>query len=832
MKPTLPFRLLVPGLVLACTLTVRAGPDGFVLARDGRPAATIVIATNAPKSVRFAARELQAFVERLSGARLPLTNAAAALSGPLVLVGRSPLTDALRADIPAGFTRALKEEGYLVRATPDTLILAGNDGGPVLKEDPADPLSFPSVYKGTLFAVYDLLEQCGCRWYYPGAIGELVPSARTLAVPVQDRVNRPAFPVRGFWYGLPAARRADADIKRDMALWMLRNRFLPYGSILPSAGDGSVMRPFEAFKTVTTNGVKTRTNTLFEEQPGYFALNKDGSRNPHYLCLANPEVVRVAADYARQWLREHPDATGFGYAPPDGAPTCECPACRAANLGLMQKPPADPRIQDISEGFYAFLNAVAAAVAPEFPDRWITTTAYSGRIRPPEATALHSNISVHVALLGYSAHHRLDFPSWQTRERLKIYERWGALTPYAVERPYYPPFQFHAHVPQSMPRALAFNVRELKRLGLAGSEWEGRCAFMADGLNSYVLGKCLWNPDTDIDALLADYYTRFFGPAAEPVRAFFEEAEAALTRAPLDFHEEERLPEIYPPDLVRRLTADAGRLEARAEGADPATRQRVRFARLVMEHLAAYAGLRAAEANLEFAKAADRARAMIAQEREVEAISPLFVDGVMEDRDSRPTYGELGANAGPHGKLKQDLAKQERLTGPRGELAVALPAVWEFVTDPRDEGLMARWYQPDFTNAAWKTISITRPFEPQGFQDERLAGYDGIAWYRVRFTVPDRFKGRKLVLFVGGLNEQGWFWCNAAFAGAQPFHAYWMRWLYHHEVDLTPFIKFGTENTLAVRVYNEQNFGGLFRRCFIYAPLGGSGSPLPPSPAP
>jgi hypothetical protein len=38
--------------------------------------------------------------------------------------------------------------------------------------------------------------------------------------------------------------------------------------------------------------------------------------------------------------------------------------------------------------------------------------------------------------------------------------------------------------------------------------------------------------------------------------------------------------------------------------------------------------------------------------------------------------------------------------------------------------------------------------------------------------------------------------------------------------------------TLAVRVYNEQNFGGLFRRCFIYAPLGGSGSPLPPSPAP
>ena len=50
-----------------------------------------------------------------------------------------------------------------------------------------------------------------------------------------------------------------------------------------------------------------------------------------------------------------------------------------------------------------------------------------------------------------------------------------------------------------------------------------------------------------------------------------------------------------------------------------------------------------------------------------------------------------------------------------------------------------------------------------------------------------------------------------------------MRWLYHHEVDLTPFIEFGRENTLAIRVFNEQNFGGLFRRCFIYAPLSAPG---------
>lgn len=816
------FRLLDMTALLAIlsapVLAAPAGTGDFTLVRDGRPLASIITASNAPKSVLFAAQELQTFVERLSGARLPIVNAESAPAGPKVLVGRSALTDALHADIPSGFSRALKEEGFLIRAEPDTLILAGNDEGPGLKETPANPISFPNTYKGTLFAVYALLEQLGCRWYYPGAFGECLPAARTLAVPAQNRIDRPAFPVRGFWYGLPASQRGDKAAKHDMDLWMLRNRFLPYGAILPSAGDGSVMKPFEKFRTVTTNGVKTKINTLHEEHPEYFALNKDGSRNSHYLCLSNTNVIRIASDYARQWLRDNPDATGFGYAPPDGAPTCECPDCRAANLGFMQKPPADPRIQDISEGFYAFLNQVAAAVASEFPGKWITTTAYSGRIRPPEGVTLHTNISVHIALLGYSAHHRLDFTSWQTREKLKLYERWGQLTPFAVDRPYYPPFQFHAHVPQPLHRTLAFHVRELRRLGLAGSEWEGRCAFMADGLNTYILGRCLWNPDTDIDALLADYYTRFFGAAAAPVRAFYEATEDSLIRAPVDHHEEERIPEIYPYETVRQLTAEAGALESLVKDADPATRQRVRFAKLVMDHFRSYAELRAAESRLEFGQAADHARAMIVQEKEVVSMNPLLIDGYMEDRDSRAAYGELGANAGPRGKLKQDVAKQEMLTGPRGELAVALPTEWEFVTDPRDEGLIAEWFRPGFTNAAWKTISITRPFEPQGFEDDQLHGYDGVAWYRVSFTVPDKFKGRKLTLFVGGLNEQGWFWCNGRLAGAQPFHGYWMRWQYHHEVDLTHFIKFGTENTLAVRIFNEQNFGGLFRRCFIYAP--------------
>jgi hypothetical protein len=806
-------------MVLAVQCALAQG-TAFRLVADGQPRATIVVSPQAGKAARFAAEELQRYVERITGAKLAIATTDDRVTGPRILVGRSPATEALRVDIPAGFTHDLKEEGYILKVVGDALVVAGNDDGPKLKEDPKNPLSFPSVYKGTLFAVYDLLERFGCRWYYPGEFGECVPQARDLGVPLLDVTARPAFPVRGFWYGLPAANRNDARLRYDMDLWMLRNKFLPYGSILPSAGDGSIMAPFRKYRTEKKDGQTIRINTIFEEHPEYFSAKADGSRHPEYLCLSNPEVVRVAAEYAIDYFRNNPDATGFGYAPPDGAPTCECAECRAANLGMLQKQPVDPRVQDISEGFYKFLDAVARIVEKEFPERWVTTTAYSGRIRPPEATALNRNISAHVALLGYAQHHRYDFPGWHTLERSRIYKRWGAVSRYNVERPYYPPFQFHCHVPQVMYRAHAFNVKELKRMGFAGSEWEARCAFMVEGLNIYVLGKSLWDTETDVEALLDEHYRLFYGAAAQPVKAFYDAAERALTTTPVEYHEEERLPDIYPHAVVVKMTDAVGDIEGLVKNADAATRQRVRQARLVVDHFRAYSDMRRAEAELDFALAAAKARVMIEQQAEITAMHPTFIDRGAEERDKGATYGELGANASPHGKLKQYLAKQALIDGTVGELAAALPAAWEFTTDPHNEGLIAQWYLPGDHERQWQTIDITRSFESQGFQDEMLHGYDGYAWYRVRFTVPERLKGKRLVLFVGGLNEQGWFWVNGKLAGSQPFHQYWMRWKYHHEVDITPHVKFGEENTLAVRIFNEQSFGGIFRRCFIYAPVG------------
>ncbi len=818
------FRTCFAGILMAAysiallVIAASARADGaFVIVRNAQPAASIVIAAEAPASVELAAEELREFIRRISGAELPVTTDAGTVTGPKILIGHSRLTDALNLEVPSGFSRDLSEEGFIIKTVGNDLVLLGNDRGPrIIGRRLIDGQEY--VYTGSLFAVYELLERLGCRWYYPGPLGEVVPQADNLSIPATDETIRPSFPVRGFWYGATAERRRDPEFIQMMNRWMVRNRFLPYGAVLSSAGDGSIMGPFRDLYWRETDGERQRVNRVFEEHPEYFAERSDGSRNPGYLCLANPEVVRIATDHALNYFRDNPDANCFGYAPPDGAPTCECDECRFHNYNFMQKEPSNPEVQDISEGFYRFLNQVAEAVKTEFPDKWITSTAYAGRIRPPVATQLGDNISLHLAFLGYAHHHRLDFPGWQTQEKARLLERWAAINPYMVERQYYPAFQFHCNVPLPLYRAHAYNVRRIKDMGMAGAEWEGRAAFKTGLLNYYVMGRMLWDTDTDIDALLEEHYRLCYGDAAVAIADFFDAVEAMLTQAPVEFHEEERLHEIYPHDRVTAITDAVGDIETLVLEADDATRARVRFARLVIDHFRAYSDMRQAEAELDFGRAASKAERMIEMEEELDNMNPTLVDTRSEWFDSRPTYGELGANASPHGKLRQYRAKQEMIEGPRGELVAALPVEWDFRTDAHNRGLVAGWFEPGFDPGGWHPIETTRCWEGQGYQDEQLQGYDGFAWYRTTFHVPSQFDGRRIVLFSGGLNNQGWFWVNGAIAGHQPYHMFWRRWEYHHQIDITDHIRYGAENTLTIRVYNDYNFGGIFRRSFVYAP--------------
>jgi hypothetical protein len=94
----------------------------FALVREGTATATIITGATQSKTTAFAVGELNDHIEKMTGTRLSLATDAEAVAGPRVLIGESAATRALGLR-----STDFQDQEYLVRATPDTLVLMGKD---------------------------------------------------------------------------------------------------------------------------------------------------------------------------------------------------------------------------------------------------------------------------------------------------------------------------------------------------------------------------------------------------------------------------------------------------------------------------------------------------------------------------------------------------------------------------------------------------------------------------------------------------------------------------------------------------------------------------------
>lgn len=149
--------------------------------------------------------------------------------------------------------------------------------------------------------------------------------------------------------------------------------------------------------------------------------------------------------------------------------------------------------------------------------------------------------------------------------------------------------------------------------------------------------------------------------------------------------------------------------------------------------------------------------------------------------------------------------------------AVAFPAEWAFQTDPGDVGVQQGWHRPEFDDTGWRKIPV-----PAWWETTAVGAYDGYAWYRVRFTVPEEMKGRELTLEFAGVDEGAWVYLNGELIGERSARSTGLA-----PVDFwdKPFsmpansVRLGRENVLAVRVYDSDKMGGIFRPVRLLAGL-------------
>jgi beta-galactosidase len=111
---------------------------------------------------------------------------------------------------------------------------------------------------------------------------------------------------------------------------------------------------------------------------------------------------------------------------------------------------------------------------------------------------------------------------------------------------------------------------------------------------------------------------------------------------------------------------------------------------------------------------------------------------------------------------------------------------------------------PDFSESDWRTLDLPHDWSIEGPFDEKepssfCGAYlpTGIGWYRKRFRLPDSYKNRNLTIEFDGVYQLSEVWINGQFLGKRPYG--YVPFFY----DLTPYLNFGRDNLIAVKVDNS-----------------------------
>lgn len=116
-------------------------------------------------------------------------------------------------------------------------------------------------------------------------------------------------------------------------------------------------------------------------------------------------------------------------------------------------------------------------------------------------------------------------------------------------------------------------------------------------------------------------------------------------------------------------------------------------------------------------------------------------------------------------------------------------------------GDIAEAKETKYIDSNWKKVTLPRPFnEDEAFKLDIHNLTDTIIWYRKHFRLPTEAKGKKVFVEFEGVRQGADFYINGQYLGLHENGAMAVGF------DLTPYIKYGGENVMAVRVDNNWSY--------------------------
>jgi len=515
--------------VFALVLGVLCGKaSALELVKDGKPAAEIVIDAQAPDpTLQFSGKELQLWVERISGGKLPIVSAADKARTQIVL-GTPDASNAVKAiekKYAADLARMKNNDGFAIRTEGNTIYI------------------FARIPKGVLNGVFRFLELNSDIIFVrarnaENGSGTIYGKNPGLSADKADCVEIPVFPyIRSLGQG--------------NRLWQTRLRNLIMIQEIPRQGTRKKWEHLGPAWT-TSKGIP-RQPGIGKTHPEYFAI-RDGKRQEGHwsqLCYTSKGLVEYYCKRVEDTLKSTPDdVVDIRMAHADNHRVCQCKDCTsplALPDGTIVQPD-DPAFR--SSAFWLLNNRAAERLGDKYPGRYLRAFAYVWSDTP-----LPFKLSDNLMVM---------FAPYVKSHKVPIYHEdndpWGAKAKKWMEQ-HNNIYVFEYYMCTTTPQfynpvadVAALDLRFYAKGGVDGmyqdnarDDEQGGAddnpdklttanGYDASAIEYWVLSRLYWDPQQEPDELRDEFCQRAYRKAAKPMREFFKTIQKVWHKDPIPSH--------------------------------------------------------------------------------------------------------------------------------------------------------------------------------------------------------------------------------------------------------------------------------------------------------
>jgi hypothetical protein len=466
-----------------------AAAQEFDLVKTGTSKSVIIIPENANVIEIQAAKVFQDYIQRISGAIIPIKSDETKPSKGEILIGNVSRLEIK--DVPF---KKLGEDGFLIKNTGQKLIISGGTD------------------KGVLYGVYTFLEKyMGCRKYSSKAT--YVPKQNTITLKAINDLETPAFAYREDYY-------PDAYDPEYMDWHKLDSHF---AGVDRGNKWGSWVHTFNRLLSSTEYGESHPEYFSFYDGKRHSGINANG-RDGTQLCLSNPEVFEIVCKNLQSLMTQNPGALYWSVSQNDNVNFCRCSKCAELDKKYAAYAPGSimygthDNVKNYSPLGMGSLLTFINKVAERFPDKIISTLAYQYTRVPPKGIIPRKNVNI--MLCSIESPRNVTLQEGDTAFRRDLLG-WTKLTKNIIVWDYVVQF-WNLVSPFPNLRTLQPNLQFLHDNGISlifeqGSPETG--GELAE-LRAYMIAKLLWNPHLKINAVTDDFLSGYYGNASKEIKQY------------------------------------------------------------------------------------------------------------------------------------------------------------------------------------------------------------------------------------------------------------------------------------------------------------------------